>query len=409
MSSVEGIAEITTPARSYTKLRWWIAFLLFVSTVINYIDRQNLSILARTVQDELKMSDVQYGYVVQGFLLAYTITYLFAGRVTDRIGSRLSLALFVGWWSIADMLTSLSRSFASLAFFRFLLGIGEPGNYTAAPKAVAEWFPPKEQGLIIGLYTAGATLGATLAPPLVALVASRLGWRAAFLCTGSLGLLWIVPWLLVSRRNSNAPVSAETEKTTGNPWREVMRRRETWLLMISRLLTDPVWYFYLFWFPKYLNDSRHLTLIEIGKIGWVVYFAADIGCLAAGFLSAWMIRRGMLPSTARIRLMAVAACLVPLSVAIAFAPSALTAVGLAALAALGHLCWQTSLSALLVDLYPRALLGTVFGLVAAGSGLGGMLSTNIVSHVIAASSYTPVFLAMGLLHPAAFLLVRRIR
>jgi ACS family hexuronate transporter-like MFS transporter len=391
-------------------IRWWIAALLFVSTVINYMDRQNLSILARTIQNDLHITDIQYSYVVQAFLLAYTITYIIAGRLTDWLGTRLSMAAFVAWWSIADMLTSLSHSAFSLGCFRFLLGVGEPGNYTAAPKAVSEWFPPKERGLVIGLYTAGATLGATLAPPLVALVAGRFGWRYAFLCTGSLGLIWLIPWLLVYTTPKEPTAHDEEQpQSHGSPWREILSRRDTWLLLFARLLTDPVWYFLLFWFPKYLNDSRHLSLVETGKIAWIVYLAADLGCLCAGFFSGVLIRKGVSPASSRVRMMTMSAALLPLSPLVAFSPTPLLAVLVAGVAAFGHLSWQTSLSTLIVDLYPKRLMGTVFGLVAAGSGLGGMLSTNLVGHVVTNFSYTPLFMAMGILHPLAWLLIRNIR
>ena len=387
------------------RMRWVIALLLFLSTVINYMDRQNLSILARTIQNDLHITDLQYSYVVQAFLLAYTITYIFAGRMTDWLGARVSMTIFVAWWSLSDMLTSLSRSAFSLGGFRFLLGIGEPGVYTAAPKAVSEWFPPKERGLIIGIYTAGATLGATLAPPLVALAAARFGWRAAFLCTGSLGLIWLIPWLAIYRTPPSV-VQDEIAPVSENPWKEVLRRRETWLLMIGRLITDPVWYFLLFWFPKYLNDSRHLSLAGTGKIAWIVYLAADIGCLTAGYVSGVMIRRGTKPATSRMRMMTLSAILIPISPLIAFAPDATTAVLFASIVAFAHLCWQTSLSTLLLDLYPKHLLGTVFGLVAAGSGFGGMVSSNLVGHIVTSWSYTPIFIAMAFLHPLAWLMLR---
>jgi ACS family hexuronate transporter-like MFS transporter len=411
MSSTNAIVPLSSQeVPKPSSMRWWVAALLFSSTVINYMDRQNLSILARTIQNDLHITDIQYSYIVQAFLLAYTLTYIVAGRLTDWLGTRVSMAAFVAWWSIADMLTSLSRSALSLGCFRFLLGIGEPGNYTAAPKAVSEWFPPKERGLIIGIYTAGATLGATIAPPLVALVASRFGWRYAFVCTGSLGLIWLIPWLLVYRTpKESATASDERPQQQGSPWREILKRRETWLLLFARLLTDPVWYFLLFWFPKYLNDSRHLSLAQTGRIAWVVYLAADLGCLCAGYFSGVLIRRGFSPPSSRLRLMAVSAALLPLSPLVAFAPSALLAVLFAGIAAFGHLSWQTSLSTLIVDLYPKRLMGTAFGLVAAGSGLGGMLSTNLVGHVVTSFSYTPLFIAMGILHPLAWLLIRHIR
>ncbi|MGH9838155.1 MAG: MFS transporter [Blastocatellia bacterium] len=186
-STTTGI--VTSGLGRIPALRWWIAGMLFLSTVINYVDRQTLSVLIPTIQQDLGMSDMDYARVVQAFLLAYTISYLFAGGITDWLGTRASMAIFIIWWSAANMLTGLARSTASLAFYRGLLGVGEPGNYTAAPKAVSEWFPPKERGTVIGLYTAGATIGATIAPPVIAFLALRHGWRAAFVFTGALGLL----------------------------------------------------------------------------------------------------------------------------------------------------------------------------------------------------------------------------
>ncbi|WP_321474573.1 MFS transporter [uncultured Paludibaculum sp.] len=413
-----------TTVKKWPNLRWWITALLFFSTVINYMDRQNLSILARTIQDDLHITDIQYGYVVQCFLLAYTVSYLFAGRLTDKLGTRASMACFIVWWSLSDMLTSFSRSVVSLGFFRFLLGMGEPGNYTSAPKAVSEWFPPRERGLVIGIYTAGATLGATIAPPVIAYLSAHFHWRSVFLFTGSLGLLWVIPWLWLYRKPEEHPRLSDEERRliTGDAgsvefdampaeglWRHILRRKETWLLMVSRMITDPVWYFYLFWFPKYLTDARHLTLAEVGRIAWLVYLAADIGCIAGGYLSGLLIKRGMAPARSRIWVMAGAAFLLPLSPLINSASSPLMAVGIAAIAAFAHLAWQISIGALIVDIYPKPVVGTVFGLVAAGSGLGGMLSTNLVGRAVTYWSYSPVFIVMGVLHPLAFLLVRGIR
>ena len=425
LSEAPAAPATSPPVRKIPHLRWWITALLFFSTVINYMDRQNLSILARTIQDDLHISDLQYSYVVQAFLLAYTLSYLFAGRLTDYLGTRASMACFVIWWSLADMLTSLSHSLFSLGCFRFLLGVGEPGNYTAAPKAVSEWFPAKERGLVIGIYTAGATLGATIAPPVIAYLAAHVHWRAVFLFTGSLGLVWVIPWLWLYRRpevhprlsdeereiiSGNSTGAAEdTELPAEGRWRYILGRRETWMLMVGRMITDPVWYFYLFWFPKYLTDARHLTLAEVGRIAWLVYLAADIGCLLGGYLSGVFIKRGCTPARSRLRVMAAAAILLPLSPLINSASSPLMAVGIAAIAAFAHLAWQISLSTLIIDLYPKPLVGTVFGLVAAGSGLGGMISTNLVGRAVTDYSYVPVFVVMGFLHPIAYLMLRTIR
>jgi MFS transporter, ACS family, hexuronate transporter len=412
-----------TAVRKIPYLRWWITGFLFLSTVINYIDRQTLSVLARTIQNDLGMSDLDYARVVQAFLLSYTITYVFAGRITDWLGTRVSLAVFITWWSAANMLTALARSTFSLGFFRALLGIGEPGNYTAAPKAVSEWFPPKERGLVVGIYTAGATLGATIAPPLIAYLGAYYGWRSTFIFTGAIGLVWVIPWLWLYRLPGEHPritpeelrlvesfappeASSPVIESEWQRWRELLRRKEAWLLMFSRVLTDPVWYFYLFWFPKYLGDARHLSLLEVGKVAWVVYLAADIGCVAGGLLSDRLIRRGVQPLTGRVRVMTAAACLLPLSPLIAFTPSLTLALVVAGIAAFAHLTWQVTMGALIVDLFPSRSVATVFGMIAAGSGLGGLLSTEVVGRLVTSYSYTPVFVLMGMLHPIALLLVR---
>lgn len=415
-------------------LRWWIAALLFCSTVINYVDRQALSILARTIQDELQITDLQYTYVVQAFLVAYTLTFLVAGRITDWLGTRVSFALFITWWSIANILTALSRSALSLGAFRFLLGMGEPGNYTAAPKVVAEWFPPRERGLVVGIYTAGATVGATIAGPLVAALALLWGWRSAFVATGLLGLLWLVPWLWLYRRPEQHPrlsageraiiLSTNGVQDAGSPgaeragdragsttprWTQSLRRRETWLLLFSRVLTDPVWYFYLFWYPKYMTDARHLTLAEVGQRVWIIYLAADFGALFGGWISGRLIRGGLSPITSRKRVMLAAACVLPLSPLVALAPSMGVSVAVASLVVLAHLAWQVTLGVLIVDLYPSAVVATVVGVIAVGSGIGGVISTGLVGYLVTSWSYTPVFVLMGVLHPLAALLILKVR
>jgi ACS family hexuronate transporter-like MFS transporter len=394
--------------------------------VINYVDRQTLSVLARTIQDDLGMTDIEYSNVVQAFLLAYSISYLLSGRITDWLGARTAMAWFIGWWSIANMLTGLSRSALSLGFFRFLLGMGEPGNYTAAPKAMSEWFTPRERGLAWGIYTSGSSIGAAIAPGLVAFVALRYGWRMAFVVTGLAGLVWMIPWLWLYRRPHEHPRITDEERALVPPaavvaigdtvapsewqrWRSLFAQRNTWLVLLVRLLTDPIWYFYLFWFPKYLQDARHLTLAEVGKVAWIVYLAADIGAIQGGWLAGRLIKRGLLPVEARKRVMIGAACLLPLSPLVAYAPSAGWAIFVAAVVVFAHMTFQATGGALIVDLYPSALVATAFGLILAGSGLGGILSTRGVGHLVTAYSYTPVFVLMGIMHPLAILLVWRVR
>ena len=193
--------------KQFSAMRWWLVGALFLASVLNYLDRQTLSILAPTIQKDLQISDKEYGGIVSLFLAAYTLAYIFSGRLTDKFGTRLSLALFVGWWSLANILTGWARSLVSLGTCRFLLGLGEAGNYTVGPKVVSEWFPAKERGVAIGLYTLGAAIGATIAPIIVVHLATQYSWRAAFMTTGALGLLWLVPWLLLYPRNKPTAVA----------------------------------------------------------------------------------------------------------------------------------------------------------------------------------------------------------
>ncbi len=423
-------AATTRPVTGKIKhLRWWVVALLFLSTVINYVDRQTLSILARTIQDELQISNLGYARIVNAFLLAYTITFLFAGRITDWLGTRAAMAVFIAWWSIANMLTSLARSAFSLGIFRALLGIGEPGNYTAAPKAVSEWIPPKDRGLAVGIYTAGATLGATIAPKLIAELTASYGWRSTFVMTGALGLLWVIPWLWLYRRprehpritaeelamieasapQSERPTETDVRQSEWQRWRAVLSKRFVWMLLLSRVLTDPVWYFYLFWFPKYLQDERGLSLSQVGNLAWLVYVGADVGCILGGLATGWLIRRGVAPVQSRLRVMTTAVCLIPFGIFIAFAASAQTAVMIAMVVAFAHLTWQVVMGALIVDLAPPVLIATIFGVIAAGSGLGGLVSNELVGRLVTSWSYTPVFVVMGLLHPLALLLVWQVR
>jgi ACS family hexuronate transporter-like MFS transporter len=287
-------------------MRWWIVGLLFFAAVLNYVDRQTLSALAPTIQKDLDMNEQDYANVVNIFLVAYTFAYLLSGRIADKMGTRKGMFVFVAWWSIANVFTAAANSIASLSVNRFALGLGEAGIWPAASKAVSEWFPKKERAFAIGLYIMGATIGATVAPYIVIPLATYsyastfpvftdwlgqgTGWRFAFILTGVAGLVWLIPWLLVYRQTatskritedalqliiddaaSDDPADSAKENTWS--WKQVLLFKGTWLLQIGRLVTDPVWYFYQFWFPKYLSSDRHLSQEQL-KITWVIYAAA---------------------------------------------------------------------------------------------------------------------------------------
>lgn len=407
-------------------LRWWIVSLIFFASVLNYVDRQALSILAPTIQKDLALSNEDYASVLNWFLIAYTVALIASGKIVDRFGVRWSLALFVGWWSISNIFTGFARSAASLGACRFFLGLGEAGNWTAAPKAVSEWFPARERGLAIGIYTLGATVGATLAPILIVGLASWHSWQAAFIVTGSAGLVWLIPWLWLYRKPSEHPRLSTEERTliesgqaadlAANPtaapdwgkWHRVLLRREVLLLIFARMLTDPVWYFFQFWFAKYLYDSRGLDQKSL-SVTWVVYLAADIGVLSGGWLSGLLIKRGTAPSLSRLWIMLGCAALVPLGAVIPHVDALWLVLAFGMVAVLAHLAWLINLSALVVDLVPRGSLAFAFGVIAAGSSLGGLMMNKAVGSLVTNTSYDPAFGFMLLLHPLAWLLAWQLR
>jgi ACS family hexuronate transporter-like MFS transporter len=442
-------------------LRWWIAVLLFGAAVLNYVDRQTLSALAPTIQRDLTMDDRAYADVVNLFLVAYTLAYLVSGRLTDRLGTRTGMAVFVCWWSLSNALTAAAIGVRSLGAFRFALGLGEAGVWPAASKAVAEWFPSRERALAIGIYTMGATIGATVAPylliPIAAfpfaekwpwlhqLAGNGLGWRVAFILTGLMGLIWLVPWWLLYRHPSHSSLIGDAERrliaegssnTTaddGRPWswREIFTSRVVWLLLLARLITDPVWYFFQFWFPKYLHAARGLEQQQL-TVTWVIYAAAGVGSLLGGWLSGWRIRRGATAAAGRMQVMLGCAVLLPLSPLIASTAGLSGSLAVSTAMVAAALAWLINLSALVVDLVPRHSLGAVFGVVAAGSTTGGLIMNTLVAAMVTESAAAPAgfldraihivlgpllstvqgqgygrwFLLMAFLHPVAWLLLR---
>lgn len=441
--------------------QWVVIALLFVVALINYFDRQSLSVVAPKVQAELHLGDEGYAHIVSLFLFASAIAYGVSGFVSDWLGSRRSMVLFVGWWSIAEAATAFASSVWMLALARFCLGLGEPGLWVAAPKAVGETFDGKQRGLAIGIYTMGATIGATVAPYLLIPIAAfpfaekwpwlhqladnGLGWRVAFILTGLMGLIWLVPWWLLYRHPSHSSLIGDAERrliaegssnTTaddGRPWswREIFTSRVVWLLLLARLITDPVWYFFQFWFPKYLHAARGLEQQQL-TVTWVIYAAAGAGSLLGGWLSGRRIRRGAPAADSRLRVMLGCAVLLPLAPLVAtFAPLG-AALTVAVVVVAAALAWLINLSTLVLDLVPRSSLGTVFGVVAAGSTLGGILMNTVVAAMVSAQALPPAgfldravhavlgpvlslaqgqgygcwFLVMAFLHPLAWLLLR---
>jgi ACS family hexuronate transporter-like MFS transporter len=393
---------MSDPTAPPSRRRWFLAVMLFLAAVLNYVDRTVLSILAPTIQADLGIDDAGYARINNAFLVAYTLSYVFSGRLLDRFGGVASMAGFLGFWSLANAVTGFARSAGQLGAARFMLGLGEAGGWTASPKIVGRWFSPTERAFVVGLYTAGGTVGATIAPMLSLWLASSYGWQAAFFATGVAGLAWLVPWLWFAPRDGREP--AEAARPAGASWREVLSQRVVWLLLTARLLTDGVWYFIQQWFPKYLHAERGVPQEEL-SVMWLVYLAADVGLIGGGLLSGWLVGRGHRPATARLAMMVVAAVLVPVAAVIPAVESRNAVLAAGMVVALGHAIWLTNLTSLAIDAIPPRMLATSFGVIAGGSGLGGIAMNLLVADTVQRHSYAPCFLAAAVLHPLAILLL----
>ena len=405
-----------------SRWRWGVAALLFLATVINYIDRQTLSVVAPVLTRELGISNTEYANILTAFLVPYTFMYVISGWLCDKWGTRRALGTFMAWWSAANALHAFAKGAFGLGAFRFLLGLGESGNFMAAEKAISEWFPAKERGFANGLVNAAAATGAVISPPLIAWITLRYGWRSAFAMTGGLGFVWLAAWLALYKLPQVHPRISAAERDyilSGRgeganhpriPYRELLHMPAVWGLMLSRVFADPVWWFYLFWLPKYLSDVRHFSMAEIGLIAWMPYLAADLGSLFGGWWPGRAIARGRGPVDARCRAMIPFALAMPLGIAVNYLPST-PALGLICLVTFSHMAWKTNLMTMTNDIFPVSVVGSAAGVVGLGSGLAGLISTPLVGRIVDAFGYQGVFWVMGFLHPVAMaivlLLVRR--
>jgi MFS transporter, ACS family, hexuronate transporter len=401
------MTQLQTATTTTSSRRWVILGLLFLATVINFVDRQTLSILAPTLRSEFGMSDSDYANVVSAFLASYMVMYTVSGRLLDRFGVRVGLAACIGWWSLATMLTARAWNATSLAGCRFLLGIGEPGIFPGGVKVCGEWFPRRLRAFAIGFFSSGSAIGALIAPPLIAWLTLRYGWRMAFVIPGAIGLLWIPVWLMVYRPQRLEPEDSDVNAvtTTARSWRQLLSERQVWGLVLPRLLSDPVWYLYLFWLPDYLQRERGLSLREIGLYGWIPFLFADLGAMGGGALSDWLIRRGWSAQRARIALLVAVACVAPLGALVGFLPTAATAIALTCLIAFLTQCWATNTSALTADTFAQAETGTVAGMMGTAGSLGGVLFTQLLGVAIATFGYSSAFVLGAVMHPIAAVLL----
>jgi MFS transporter, ACS family, aldohexuronate transporter len=386
--------------------RWVICALLLFGTTKNYMDRQVLGVLKDTLQHDLGWSEIDYGNLVFAFQAAYALGLVVVGRLVDRLGTRLGFALAMVFWSLASMAHAVAGSLGSFEAARAALGLGESAVFPASIKTVAEWFPQKERALATGIFNAGTNAGAIITPLLVPWITIRWGWRWSFVFTGSLGFLWLIAWLLLYRKPEEHPRlgAAELEYIRrGSPpepgkvkWAQLLRYRQTWAMVLGKFFTDPIWWFYLFWAPDFLQRRHGLTLIEIGIPVMTIYVISDVGSVTGGWLSSWLIKRGA--TVNRGRKTAMLACAVSV-LPVVYASSARglwTAVLLIGLAAAAHQGFSANIFTLATDMFPRQAVASIVGLAGMAGAVGGMLIAEFVGYVLQATgSYRIPFLLAG--------------
>ena len=387
--------------------RWFICALLLFGVTKNYMDRQVLGVLKTTLQHDLGWNEIDYGNLVFAFQAAYAVGILLMGRLIDRIGTRLGYAVTMIFWSLASMAHALGGSLISFMVARSALGLGESAVFPASIKSVAEWFPKKERALATGIFNAGSNLGAMVTPLVVPWITIHWGWRWAFVIMGALGFLWLIFWLLLYRKPEEHPRLSKVEldyiRSDPQPsmvkisWARLIPHRQTWAFIVAKFMTDPIWWFYLFWVPDFLQRKHGLALMQIGVPIMVIYVVSDFGSIAGGWLSSWLIARGSSVNLARKTAMLVCAfCVVPMMFALHI-QSTWTAVLVIALAAAAHQGFSANLFTLTSDMFPAQAVGSVVGMGGMAGAIGGMLIAKIVGYTLQwTGSYMIPFLMAGL-------------
>ena len=401
------IAATETFGSRVGRYRWVICALLFFATTINYVDRQVLGFLAPDLQRSIGWNETEYGFIVTAFQAAYAVSLLLVGRLMDWLGTRRGFSLAIAIWSLAAMGHALARSVVGFAVARFALGLGEGGNFPAAVKTVAEWFPKKERALATGIFNAGSNLGPILVPLTVPWIVSHYGWQGAFIITGALGFLWLIFWLPVYRPPEQHPrlspqelahiKSDPAEPSAKVSWARLIPHKQTWAFAIGKFMTDPIWWFYLYWLAMFLDKNYGITMATLSLPVIVVYLTADVGSIGGGWLSSTLIKRGWSVNAGRKTAMLVCAlCVVPVVFA-SLASNMWVAVGLISLAAAAHQGWSANIFTMASDMFPRRVVGSVVGIGGMAGAVGGMLFASATGYVLQLtnSNYIPIFIVCG--------------
>ncbi len=397
-------------------LRWWIIGLVFLATLINYIDRLTISVLAPVITADLRLTNLQYASLSTWFLLAYTISQGVSGRLYDRVGTRRGFTYSIIVWSIAAMAHAWARGLASLSVFRFLLGLGEAGNWPGAAKTIAEWFPVRERAFGMAIFNSGAAIGSIVAPPVIIWLQLQYGWQATFIITGTLGFLWLAlwlafyqppaqhRWLTVEERalieSSNVALAAHggaSNEASSLRWRDLLRYRQVWAIVLARLLVDPVWWLFITWLPLFLNKVHGFDLKKIGLFAWVPFVAADAGSLLGGAASGYLLKRGWSVDRARKVTIGFAALLMPAGILAARTPDPMLALALIGVVLFGFQFWINNVQTLPSDFFSNKQVASVAGLGGTGAGIGSMIFILTTGWVVDHFGYTPILTVAGVL------------
>ena len=404
------------PALKLGGVRWIIVALLFAATAINYVDRQMIGLLKPTLQKEFGWHETTYADIVFYFQLAYAIGYIIFGTIVDRVGSRIGYAAAFLIWTAAHMLHGAVRSVVGFAAVRFMLGIGESGNFPAGLKAVTEWFPKKERALATGIFNAGANVGAIVTPLIVPVLTLTYGWRAAFVITGAASLVWLVAWVALYRRPRESKRVSQAElayiesdpadPAAKVPWSKLLRSKETWAFSVGKFLTDPIWWMFLFWTPDFLVKRHGLDLKTFGPPLVVIYVVSDLGSIFGGWLSSRLIHRGWSINAARKTTMLICAFAVTPIFFAQYVDSLWGAVAIISLATAAHQAWSANLYTLPSDMFPRKAVGSVIGIGGTAGAVGGMIFSLYIGQVLERlGSYGLVFAVAGAVYFIALLII----
>jgi len=415
-ASIETRHDDEPPSR-LGNVRWTICAMLFAATSINYMDRQVLGLLKPLLQHSIGMTEVDYGYVVDAFQLAYALGLVGAGWFVDKVGTRIGYVVIMAVWSMSAMAHSLANTVVQFGIARFFLGLGESGNFPCAIKTVAEWFPQKERSLATGIFNSGTNLGAILAPLIVPWITIHYGWHAAFLVTGLFSFAWIILWYNKYRKPTDHPTltgrelrhiyqEAAEQMGPATPWAKLLGIRQTCAFTLAKFITDPIWWFYLFWMPSYFASRFHLDLAHLGLPLILVYNASAVGSIGGGWLPQLFRKFGFTAVRARLTAMFICACLVVPVFLINYLSSEWAAIGLLGLAAAAHQGWSANLFSTPADMFPRSAVGSVTGIGGMAGSVGGMLLSTSAGYILQFThSYASLFALAATVYLVAFAVI----